>query len=131
MLLCYAMLDCQLQKTSEFKIHSGCGAGLVNQLSDVDVHLLSSKAAVQVRVFHTHPSGVVMIRFKTDDAAGKCLDIMQGRFFGGRQVKAHMWDGITSYHVKQQKETAEQQQARLEKFSAQIEGQQADTDALT
>ena len=84
---------------------------------------------MQVRVFHTHPDGIVTIKFKTDDAAAKCIQIMQGRYFGGRQVKAHMWDGITSYHIKQQKESAEQQQARLEKFAAQIEGKVSVTDA--
>jgi hypothetical protein len=26
---------------------------------------------------------------------------MNGRFFGGHQIVAHMWDGFTSYHVSQ------------------------------
>ena len=66
-----------------------------------------------------------MVKFKTDDAAAKCIDLMQGRYFGGRQVSAHMWDGITNYHIKK-KETAEEQQARLEQFAQQIEGNEAD-----
>ena len=77
---------------------------------------------MQVRVFHMNPQGIVMVKFKTDDAAAKCLEVMEGRYFGCKKVSAHMWDGITNYHVKK-KESAEEQQARLEKFSAQIEGQ--------
>ena len=80
---------------------------------------------MQVRVFHMNPQGIVMIKFKTDDAAAKCLEVMEGRYFGGRRVSARMWDGIANYHVKKT-ETAEEQQARLEKFSEQIEGKQAD-----
>lgn len=79
----------------------------------------------KVRVFHMNPQGIVMIKFKTDDAAAKCLEVMEGRYFGGRRVSARMWDGIANYHVKKT-ETAEEQQARLEKFAEQIEGKQAD-----
>ena len=80
---------------------------------------------VQVRVFHMNPQGIVMVKFKSDDAAAKCLEVMEGRYFGGKRVSAHMWDGIANYHVKKT-ETAEEQQARLEKFSEQIESKQAD-----
>lgn len=88
-----------------------------------------SVAAAQVRVFHMNPQGIVMVKFKTDDAAAKCIEVMEGRFFGGRQVSAHMWDGISNYHSKK-KETAEEQQARLEQFAQEIEGQQPE-DAST
>ncbi len=69
------------------------------------------------------PQGIVMIKFMTDDAATKCIEVMEGRYFGGRRVSAHMWDGISNYHVKK-KESAEEQQARLEQFAEQIEGKQ-------
>jgi HIV Tat-specific factor 1 len=72
-------------------------------------------------VYQYHPEGVVSIKFRTDDAAQACLKLMNGRFFGGRQLTAEMWDGLTNYNVKKPKETAEEQAARLERFAAEIE----------
>ena len=79
-------------------------------------------------MFHMNPQGIVMVKFKTDDAAAKCIDVMDGRYFGGNRVSAHMWDGISNYHVKKT-ESTEEQQARLEQFAEQIEGKQPDTGA--
>ena len=62
-----------------------------------------------------------MVKFVAEDAANKCVDLMNGRYFGGQQVLAHMWDGITNYFVAPRKETAEEQAARLEQFTKQIE----------
>lgn len=59
----------------------------------------------------------------------QCIAVMEGRFFGGRQISASMWDGIQQFHVKPvktaAKETEEEQQARLERFAAEIEAQEA------
>ena len=61
----------------------------------------------------------------------QCIAVMEGRFFGGRQIKAALWDGIQQYHVKPTKkskeETEAEQQARLERFAAEIEAQEAPT----
>jgi hypothetical protein len=54
---------------------------------------------MQVRVFASHPQGIVTVRFKQEEPAQACLSRMNGRFFGGNQIVAHMWDGFTSYHV--------------------------------
>jgi hypothetical protein len=32
-----------------------------------------------------------MIKFKTPETAQKCLTLMQGRWFGGRQLVVHLW----------------------------------------
>lgn len=79
-------------------------------------------SGAQVRVFAGNPEGVVSVKFKADDGAQTCLKKMQGRYFGGRQVEASMWDGFTNYNVKVQ-ETEEQQAARLERFAREIEDQ--------
>jgi putative hemolysin len=59
----------------------------------------------------------------------QCITVMEGRFFGGRQIEAALWDGIQQYHVKPAKKTKEEteaeQQARLERFAAEIEAQEA------
>lgn len=48
---------------------------------------------------------------------------MHGRFFGGRQLEAALWDGIEKFYVKPAvaKETEEEQAARLEKYAAELE----------
>ncbi len=46
--------------------------------------------------------------------------ILACRWFGGKQLEAHMYDGVTSYHVKV-KETWEEQEARLEAFAKELE----------
>ena len=82
---------------------------------------------MQVKVFSLHPEGIISVKFKTPDAAMQSIKTMAGRFFGGRQVEAHLWDGVTKYGGKP-KETAEEQAARLEAFTASIEqGEPPDT----
>lgn len=78
---------------------------------------------LQVRIFTLNPDGVIMVKFQTDDAANQCIKVMDGRWFGGRQVEAHLWDGIKNYHVKPKEESAEEQQARLENFGQQLDAQ--------
>ena len=87
----------------------------------------SESMFVQVKVFSLHPEGIISVKFKTPDAAMQSIKTMAGRFFGGRQVEAHLWDGITKYGGKPT-ETAEEQAARLEAFTASIEqGEPPDT----
>ena len=63
---------------------------------------------VQVRIFAGHPKGVVSVKFKKEDAAKACIEKMNGRFFGGRQVVASLWDGFTNYNTTKLEETEEQ-----------------------
>ena len=74
-----------------------------------------------------------VLQLETDQsvafAVTQCIAVMEGRFFGGRQIEAALWDGIQQYHVKPTKkskeETEAEQQARLERFAAEIEAQEA------
>ncbi|PSC73552.1 Splicing factor U2AF-associated 2 [Micractinium conductrix] len=74
----------------------------------------------KLRVFHQHPEGVVSVKFTALEPADECVKRMNGRFFGGRQLVAHKWDGYTNFNIKVQ-ETEEEQQARLERFAAELE----------
>lgn len=38
------------------------------------------------------------VRFKQAEPAEACVSLMDGRFFGGNKLAAHMWDGFTQYH---------------------------------
>lgn len=49
-------------------------------------------------MFPLHPEGVVTVRFKQAEPAEACVSVMNGRFFGGNKLVAHMWDGFTQYH---------------------------------
>eukprot|EP00955_Chlamydomonas_euryale_P019363 206326-Chlamydomonas_euryale.AAC.7 len=57
---------------------------------------------------------------------------MAGRWFGGRQLHASMYDGLTNFAAAAAAattETAEEQEARLDAFAAELEGREAATAA--
>ncbi|KAK9820468.1 hypothetical protein WJX72_010675 [[Myrmecia] bisecta] len=95
--------------------------GLMGDLED-DIKTECSKQGPvdRVKVYHQNPEGVVSVKFKTEEGAQNCIQVMNGRFFGGRQLEAAMWDGVTKYYVKAA-ETEEEQAARLERFAQEIE----------
>lgn len=46
-----------------------------------------------------HPDGVASIAFKEPEEADACILSFNGRWFGGRQLTAQLWDGTTDYQV--------------------------------
>lgn len=74
----------------------------------------------KLRIYASNPDGVVSLKFATQESADECVALMNGRFFAGRKLAAHKWDGKTNYNVKV-KESEEEQAARLERFAAEIE----------
>ena len=80
-----------------------------------------------VKVFTTNPEGAVSVRFKEETAAAACVAAMRGRWFGGVQLEALMWDGVTNYaKAGAAEESAAEEAARLEAFGEALE---ADDDA--
>ena len=51
----------------------------------------------RVRVFVRHPDGLVTVRFHLPEEAQACVVRMQGRFFGGRQLEAALYDGFSNF----------------------------------
>lgn len=90
---------------------------------DVAIECEKFGEVTQVKVFSTNPDGVVSIRFVDEDAANKCVAAMRGRWFGGKRVDACLWDGVTNYAKAgvRDDETEAEQNARLEKFAADLE----------
>ncbi|KAL6127009.1 hypothetical protein ACLB2K_075054 [Fragaria x ananassa] len=41
-----------------------------------------------VKVCENHPQGVVLVRFKDRNDVQKCIELMNGRWFGGWQIHA-------------------------------------------
>jgi HIV Tat-specific factor 1 len=77
-----------------------------------------------MKIYRRNPDGVVSILFKTEEAADACIKLMRGRWFGGRQLEADKWDGVTNHNAKREQETEEEQMARLEAFSKELEGRE-------
>ena len=75
----------------------------------------------KVKSYRHNPQGVVSVCFKLPQAAAKCVSIMHGRWFGGKQIEADLFDGHTNYFVKKAEETQEEQQRRLDRFAADLE----------
>jgi HIV Tat-specific factor 1 len=81
---------------------------------------------LKVRVYPASLDGVVTVKFKEEAAAGACIGVMQGRWYGGRQVTAEFWDGVSKFGKSKLQETEEEQQRRLEAYAAELEGRQSE-----
>lgn len=73
----------------------------------------------KITVFEKNPKGVVIVKFGTAYAASECIRLFNGRFFAGRKLRCHYWDGVTDYTVKDHHE----EEARLEELGDWLEQQ--------
>lgn len=81
-----------------------------------------------VVLYDKEPDGIMSVRFKQEEDAMECLKLMNGRYFGGRQVVAELYDGKRTY-LKTGKNAGEEdggedEETRLEKFGAWLEGEE-------
>ena len=74
----------------------------------------------KVEIFDLHPEGVVAVTFKEFQHAEQCVSVMNGRWFAGRQLTAHLWDGKTRYKIE---ETEEEIEKRIQKWDQFLEGE--------
>ncbi|KAL2641663.1 hypothetical protein R1flu_009250 [Riccia fluitans] len=72
----------------------------------------------RLRVYENHPEGVVMVKFKDRAHGLKCIEIMNGRWFGGKQIAAFEDTGLVNYAAVRD---AADEEARLEQFGAELE----------
>ncbi|KAM3601987.1 uncharacterized protein V6R79_022335 [Siganus canaliculatus] len=73
----------------------------------------------KVILFDRHPDGVASIAFKEPEEADACIQSFNGRWFGGRQLSAQLWDGATDYQVE---ETTREREERLKGWATFLEG---------
>ncbi|XP_040036724.1 17S U2 SnRNP complex component HTATSF1 [Gasterosteus aculeatus] len=73
----------------------------------------------KVILFDRHPDGVASVAFKEPEQADACVESFNGRWFGGRQLSALLWDGTTDYQVE---ETTREREERLKGWSTFLEG---------
>ncbi|KAB5538616.1 hypothetical protein DKX38_016149 [Salix brachista] len=70
-----------------------------------------------VKVCENNPHGVVLVKFKDRKDARSCIEVMNGRWFGGRQIDASEDDGLINHALIRDHDDA----ARLEQFGAELE----------
>ncbi|CAN1775298.1 Splicing factor U2AF-associated protein 2 [Linum perenne] len=73
-----------------------------------------------VKVCVNHPQGVVLVRFKDRKDGQKCIEMMNGRWFGGRQIHASEDDGVVNHAMVRDYDADAQ---RLEQFGAELEAE--------
>ncbi|KAF7663547.1 hypothetical protein LDENG_00207960 [Lucifuga dentata] len=73
----------------------------------------------KVIIFDRHPDGLASVAFKEPEQADTCIQALNGRWFGGRQLSVHLWDGTTDYQVE---ETTREREERLKGWSNFLEG---------
>lgn len=81
----------------------------------------------KVFVFDGEPDGVVTVRFDNSTAANACVRSMDGRHFGGQQVKATISDGTRFRRAPGSKRAGSNDDDRFEAFSKGL-GQGGDSD---
>ncbi|XP_034297521.1 HIV Tat-specific factor 1 [Pantherophis guttatus] len=64
----------------------------------------------KVIIFDRHPDGVASVSFKESEEADVCIQALNGRWFGGRQLSVETWDGTTDYQIE---ETSREREERL------------------
>lgn len=82
----------------------------------------------KVVVYDRHPEGIVSVSFKEIEQADECINMMNGRWFAGRQLKAETWDGRTKYKIE---ESAEEMEKRLKQWDKFLEGEVAEPKPTT
>ncbi|KAF2088842.1 hypothetical protein K490DRAFT_37953 [Saccharata proteae CBS 121410] len=80
-----------------------------------------------VVLFDQEPEGIASVRFTEPEAAKACVRMMDGRWFGGTQVQAHIATGEEKYKKKkknvQSDDEDEKEEERLNKFGDWLEEQ--------
>lgn len=61
---------------------------------------MNYRSALWSLALQRHPDGVASVAFKEPEEADACVLSFNGRWFGGRQLTAQLWDGTTDYQVK-------------------------------
>ncbi|PQP95032.1 splicing factor U2AF-associated protein 2 isoform X2 [Prunus yedoensis var. nudiflora] len=88
--------------------------------ADVEEECLKLGPVDLVKVCENHPQGVVLVRFKDRNDAQKCIELMNGRWFGRRQIHASEDDGLINHALVH---NLDDDTARLEQFGTELEAE--------
>lgn len=70
----------------------------------------------KVIIYDRNPEGVLAVFFDDFESADKCVQLMNGRWFAGRQLNASNWDGRTRYKIEESEEDAKKRIDEWNKF---------------
>ncbi|CAH1637546.1 unnamed protein product [Spodoptera littoralis] len=73
----------------------------------------------KVVIYDRHPEGVAQITMKEPEMADAVVELINGRWFGKRQITAEIWDGRTKYRIA---ETDSEISKRINKWDEFLEG---------
>ncbi|XP_068619048.1 17S U2 SnRNP complex component HTATSF1 [Battus philenor] len=73
----------------------------------------------KVVIYDRHPEGVAQITMKEPEEADSVVQLINGRWFGKRQITAEIWDGRTKYRIA---ETDAEINKRIDKWDKFLEG---------
>ncbi|KAK3136063.1 hypothetical protein QOZ80_5BG0427520 [Eleusine coracana subsp. coracana] len=71
-----------------------------------------------VKICENHPQGVILVKFKDRKDAAKCIEKMNGRWFGGRQIQASEDDGSVNHALIRDYDA---EVSRLDRFGEELE----------
>ncbi|KAJ1978104.1 hypothetical protein H4R35_002039 [Dimargaris xerosporica] len=74
-----------------------------------------------LKLYEQSSEGVVSVKYADKACAEACVQLMDGRWFGGQQIVATIYDGKTRYEQPGQNESEDQTASRLEKFGDWLE----------
>jgi len=100
---------------------------LLDYQNDVREECSKCGEVKKVVIYDRNPEGVVSVTFAEPEMADECINLMNGRWFAARQLKAETWDGKTKYKVV---ETEEEREKRLKSWELFLEQEEAKKEAL-
>lgn len=77
----------------------------------------------KVVIYDRHPEGVAQVTMKEPEEADAAVALINGRWFGKRQITAEIWDGRTKYRIA---ETDADLSKRIEKWDKFLEAEDKD-----
>lgn len=75
----------------------------------------------KVVIYDRHPDGVAQINMASPEEADLVIQMMQGRYFGQRQLSAEAWDGKTKYKIEESAVEAHERLSKWDEFLAEEE----------
>ncbi|CAH0728162.1 unnamed protein product, partial [Brenthis ino] len=76
----------------------------------------------KVVMYDRHPEGVAQISMKDPEQADAVIQLINGRWFGKRQITAETWDGRTKYRIAETDADLNQRINKWDKFLDQEDG---------
>ncbi|ANB13985.1 Cus2p [Sugiyamaella lignohabitans] len=71
-----------------------------------------------VTLYDLEPEGIATVKFQEKDDAVTCIEVMNGRYFGGKQLEAFPYDGKIKYRKSKKDGEDDKEQERLDKFGS-------------